>query len=177
LLLVAYFFRDPPRRVPSGANLIVAPADGKLVEVTQLDDDPFIGGPAVRLGIFLSLLNVHINRAPAAARVIELRYHPGEFLNAMNPESSLRNESMWIGLESTGESGRRMVVRQISGLVARRIVNTLRPGREIDRGEKFGMIKLGSRTELILPAADLELNVKLGDRIRAGETVMGRYVE
>jgi phosphatidylserine decarboxylase len=175
--LVVYFFRDPSRTVPLEPNLVVAPADGKLVEITELVHDEFLGGPAVRVGIFLSLFNVHINRSPQQAQVLELRYHPGEFLNAMDPESSLRNESMWIGLESREAPGRKMILRQISGLVARRIVCPLRPGQIVERGEKIGMIKLGSRTELILPAAGLQIEAKLGDKIKAGATILGRYEE
>ncbi len=111
-----------------------------------------MGGPAVRIGIFLSIFNVHLNRSPLAARVIALRYSPGEFLNALRPESALRNENMWIALEEDAPPYRRLVVRQISGAIARRIVCDLRPGEVIARGHVFGMIKLGSRTELILPA-------------------------
>jgi phosphatidylserine decarboxylase len=175
LALVAHFFRDPSRRVPSEAGLLVAPADGKLVEIAQLDDDPFIGGPAVRFGVFLSIFNVHINRSPERARVLELRYHPGEFLNALDPQSALRNESLWIGLEAESPPHRRMVVRQISGLIARRIVCALRPGQVVERGAKFGMIKLGSRTELIVPAEGLQVRAKLGDRLKAGSTVLAQY--
>ena len=151
--LVVYFFRDPPRRVPQEPGLVVSPADGTVAEITRLEHDEFIGGPAVRIGIFLSIFNVHLNRAPLACRVIALRYSPGEFLNALRPESALRNENMWIGLEEESPPHRRLVVRQISGAIARRIVCDLRPGESLGRGQKFGMIKLGSRTELILPDA------------------------
>jgi len=176
LCLVVYFFRDPPRRVPGEPGLMVSPADGKVCEVTHLEHDEFIGGPAVRIGIFLSIFNVHINRAPAAARVIALRYSPGEFLNALNPESALKNENTWIGLEEESPPHRKLVVRQISGAIARRIVCELRPGEVIDRGHAFGMIKLGSRTELILADAnDLKIEVKPGQRVKAGSTIMARY--
>jgi phosphatidylserine decarboxylase len=173
---VFYFFRDPHRDVPPGEGLIVAPADGKVVDVTELPHDDFVGGPAVRIGIFLSIFNVHINRAPCAARVIEQRYHPGLFLNALNPESAERNESLWIALEGTEAPYRRIVVRQIAGLIARRIVCALRPGQALTAGEKFGMIKLGSRTEMIVPhTADLAVEVRPGDKVHAGSTVMARY--
>lgn len=176
LCLIVYFFRDPPRRVPAGVGLIVSPADGKIVEVTHLDHEEFLGGPAVRIGIFLSIFNVHINRAPAAARVIALRYSPGEFLNALNPQSALRNENTWIGLEEEAAPHRRMVVRQISGAIARRIVCNLRPGEVVARGHKFGMIKLGSRTELILPdTEDLKIEAEAGRRVKAGSSVVARY--
>ena len=111
--------------------LLVAPADGKVVEITKLPHDEFIGGPAVRIGIFLSIFNVHLNRAPAESRVIALRYSPGRFLNAMNPESSLRNENTWIALEDQSPRRSRLIVRQISGAIARRIVCDLRPGQHL----------------------------------------------
>jgi phosphatidylserine decarboxylase len=176
LVLVVYFFRDPNRAVPQQAGLLVSPADGVVAEITSLDHDDFVGGPAVRIGIFLSIFNVHINRAPSQARVIRLRYSPGQFLNALNPESAIRNENLWIGLEETAAPYRRLVVRQIAGLIARRIVCNLRPGEELERGHKFGMIKLGSRTELILPAEPgLQIPVAKGDVVQAGSTVLARY--
>jgi phosphatidylserine decarboxylase len=176
LLFVFYFFRDPPRRVPSEAGLLVSPADGKIVEIAKLPHDDFVGGPAVRIGIFLSVFNVHINRAPLKSRVIRLVYHPGLFLNALNPESAMRNENLWIGLEEEAAPHRRIVVRQIAGLIARRIVCNLRSGETVARGQKFGMIKLGSRTELILPdEVDLQIVSKIGDKVQGGSTVLARY--
>jgi len=176
LCLVVYFFRDPLREIPTGRSLLVAPADGKVVEITRIEHDEFIGGPAVRIGIFLSIFNVHLNRAPANSRVIELRYSPGGFLNAMNPESAIRNENTWIGLEEESPPHRRMIVRQISGAIARRIVCDLRPGEVLGRGQKFGMIKFGSRTELIIADTDsLEIRVEVGQKILAGTTVMARH--
>lgn len=174
LFLIVYFFRDPPRRVPTDADAIVAPADGKIVDVTPLDEYEFIGGPAVRIGIFLSIFNVHINRAPCDGRVVETHYQPGKFLNALRPESATENESMWIGFESPRTPSRRFAVRQISGMFARKIVCKLRPGQSVERGAKFGMIKLGSRTELILPP-DVEVVVQVGQVIRAGCDVVARW--
>lgn len=176
LILVLYFFRDPLRKVPGAQGLLVSPADGTVAEVTELEHDEFIGGPAVRIGIFLSIFNVHINRAPCAARVIRLRYLRGEFLNALNPESALRNENMWIGLEEEEYPHRPLIVRQISGAIARRIVCDLKPGQSLARGEKFGMIKLGSRTELILPKEEqLRVEVRVGQKVRGGETILISY--
>jgi phosphatidylserine decarboxylase len=178
LCLVVSFFRDPPRRVPDGPGLLVAPADGRVVEITRLDHDDFIGGPAVRIGIFLSIFNVHLNRAPCASRVIALHYSPGGFLSATRAESAIRNENTWIGLEEDQPPHRRLIVRQISGAIARRIVCDLRPGQSLGRGEKIGMIKLGSRTELILPeTSDLRIEVEIGRKITAGVTIMARYTE
>lgn len=174
--VVVYFFRDPPRRVPQEPSTVVAPADGRVVDITELDHDEFVGGPALRIGIFLSLFNVHINRSPIHARCIRLQYTPGKYLNALNPRSSVENEAMTIGLEAEEPPHRRIVVRQISGLVARRIVCSLRPGEVLERGQKFGMIKLGSRTELILPRdAALHVLVRIGEHVRAGTSLVARF--
>jgi phosphatidylserine decarboxylase len=176
LALVVYFFRDPQRRVPGGPGLLVAPADGVVAELTEVEHDDFIGGPAVRIGIFLSIFNVHINRSPCAGRVIKLRYQPGKFMNALNPECTLCNENMWIALEEEEYPHRPLVVRQISGAIARRIVCDLKPGQSLQRGEKFGMIKLGSRTELIVPQEEqLRVLVQVGQAVRGGATVLARY--
>ncbi len=178
LCLVVWFFRDPPRRVPREPGLMVSPADGKIAEVTRLEHDEYIGGPAVRIGIFLSIFNVHINRSPAAARVIALRYSPGEFLNALNPQSAVRNENIWIGLEEESPSHRRLVVRPIAGTIARRIVCPLRPDDVVARGGKVGMIKLGSRTELIIPDTDdLKIEVRVGHHVKAGSSVLAKYLQ
>ncbi len=176
LCLLLYFFRDPPRRVPTQPGLIVSPADGKITEVAYLDGEEFIGGRAVRISIFLSIFNVHLNRAPLESRVIALRYRPGEFFNAFRSESAERNENTWIALEEESPPHRRLIVRQISGAIARRIVCNPRPGEVLDRGQKFGMIKFGSRTELILPdTPDLKLEVQVGDRVKAGSNVIGKW--
>jgi phosphatidylserine decarboxylase len=174
-LLVVSFFRDPPRRIPQAAGLLVSPADGKVVEVVALEHDEFVGGPAVRIAIFLTLFNVHINRLPCRAKTIRLRYSPGKFLHADHPLASTQNESMWIGLEQDDAPYRRMVCRQVSGMVARRIVCDLRPGQVLDRGAKFGMIKFGSRTELIVPADGFQPQVRVGQWIKAGRDVVGQY--
>lgn len=172
--LVAYFFRDPHRFVPDDANAFVSPADGTIAEVTELEHYEFLDGPAVRIGIFLSIFNVHINRSPRAGSVVAMDYKPGEFLNAMNPESALRNEYMWIGFQDDQQPGLRFAVRQISGLIARRIVCSLRPGQAVRRGAKFGMIKLGSRTELVLPRDAVQVEVNVGQTVQAGSTILAR---
>ncbi|MGD0515946.1 MAG: phosphatidylserine decarboxylase [Thermoguttaceae bacterium] len=174
--LVVYFFRDPQRRVPAGQGVIVSPADGKITEVAYLDHEEFIGGPAVRISIFLSIFNVHLNRAPVESRVISLRYAPGGFMSATRPESAISNENTWIGWEEESPPHRRLIVRQISGAIARRIVCDLRPGEVLARGQKFGMIKFGSRTDLILPhTQELKLEIEVGDRVKAGITMMGKW--
>ncbi len=176
LLLVVFFFRDPPRGVPQGPGLVVAPADGWIVEIERLENHEFLQGPAIRVGIFLSIFDVHLNRSPVRARVVALRYQPGKFLNALRARSVQENEQTWIALEAEDPPHRRFVVRQISGTIARRIVCALRPGEVIGRGERIGMIKLGSRTELVLPdEGDTELLVVEGQRVKAGTSVVARF--
>jgi phosphatidylserine decarboxylase len=177
-ILIAWFFRNPWREVPQAPGLIVSPADGRITDVEDIPHDDFIGGPAKKIGIFLSIFNVHINRCPVDAIVIGLVYRPGKCLNALRPESARENEQLAVLLEARGGSHRGMIVRQITGAIARRIVCHLKPGDSVGRGQVFGMIKLGSRTELVLPAeAGLEICVKPGDRVCAGTDVLARYPE
>ena len=174
--LIAWFFRNPRRISPPAPGLVVSPADGKIVDIEEIAFDDYIGGPAKKIGIFLSIFNVHINRTPIAGRVVGLRYRPGKYLNALRPESAKENEQLAIMLEENQAPFRGMVVRQITGAIARRIVCWLKPGDELARGEQFGMIKLGSRTELVLPVEEgLEIRVRLGDNVSAGTSVLASY--
>jgi phosphatidylserine decarboxylase len=176
--LVVWFFRDPERRIPGQPGQIVSPADGVISTIEEIDHDEFIGGPAVLVGIFLSIFNCHMNRAPQAARVIGLRYRPGKFLNALRPESARENEQVAIRLQGTDAPHRRFVVRQITGAIARRIVCWLKPGDVLTRGERVGMIKLGSRTEIVLPREPgLAIRVRLGEKVKAGATVLAEYAD
>lgn len=169
---VVYFFRDPERLIPDEADALVSPADGAITDMGVIEDADFPGGKAFRIGIFLSIFNVHVNRAPRSARVTEVRYFPGAFLDARHPECGQRNEQLWIDLE---EAGRPMRVKQISGAIARRIVCWLKAGDSPARGERIGMIKFGSRTEILLPAdAPREVLVKPGDKVQGGSTVLLR---
>lgn len=175
-LLIVWFFRNPPRTIPAAPGLVVSPADGKVVVIEEIEHDEFLGGPAVLIGIFLSIFNVHINRAPVAGRVIGLRYKPGKYLNALRPESARENEQLAVRMQETEFPFRRYIVRQITGAIARRIVCWLKPGDHVARGEQFGMIKLGSRTELVLPReAGLKLKVQLGDKVKAGTSILAEY--
>ncbi len=167
------FFRDPPRSIPQDPGLFVSPADGRIVEITPLDEYHFFGGPAVRIGIFLSIFDVHVNRTPAEATVLETHYKRGRFRDARDPLSVQENEHQWTGFEQP--DGARYAVRQVSGAIARRIVCAVRPGAALARGERFGMIKFGSRTELIVPAG-IEVTVQVGDRVQGGVTVLARQV-
>ncbi len=175
-VLIVWFFRNPERAIPTGAGDVVSPADGTIAAIEELEHDEFIGGPAVQIGIFLSIFNVHINRSPRAARVIGLRYRRGKFLNALRPESARENEQLAIRLQETGPARRRMIVRQITGAIARRIVCWLKPGDILGAGEQVGMIKLGSRTELVLPREEgLQVLVQIGDKVQAGSSVLARF--
>ena len=174
--LIIWFFRDPKRVIPAGGGLVVSPADGKIVAIDEVAYDEFIDGPAVVIGIFLSIFNVHINRMPLAARVIGLRYRPGKYLNALRLESVRENEQLAVCMQENRAPYRRLVVRQIAGAIARRIVCWLKPGDDLERGQQFGMIKLGSRTELVLPREEcLEVRVVLGQMVNAGSSILARY--
>ncbi len=175
-LCIVWFFRNPRRTPPAEAGLIVSPADGKIVHIEELEFDEFIGGPAVLIGIFLSVFNVHINRTPVAARVVGLRYRRGKFLNALLAASARENEQLAIRLEEMAAPHRRMIVRQIAGAIARRIVCWAKPGDELSAAAQFGMIKLGSRTELVLPREPgLTIVARLNQKVAAGTTVLARY--
>ena len=170
------FFRDPHRDVPQDDSLLLAPADGKVMDVETVENAEFMDGPALRVGIFLSLFNTHINRAPCNARVEKIAYRRGKYLAAMNPLAGKVNESNDIGLVRANRD--RLLVRQVSGAVARRIVCAAREGQQLVGGEPFGMIKFGSRTELYLPSSGkIECLVRVGDRVKAGITPVARYSE
>lgn len=175
-LFFAWFFRNPRRRVPAEPGLVVSPADGKVVTVERLPHDDFVGGPVVVIGIFLSVFNVHINRVPVRSRVIGLHYRRGKFLNALRAASVRENEQLAVRIEEADAPHRRMVVKQIAGAIARRIVCWVAPGETLERGDQFGMIKLGSRTELVLPdEPQLSVEVRPGDHVQAGTSVLARY--
>ena len=172
---VTYFFRDPERTIPAEPGVVVSPADGKIVDISEIDDAPHVGEPALRIGIFLSVFNCHVNRAALAGSVCRLEYLPGKFINALYERSAEENERMVIDLVETAPPYRKYVIRQIAGAIARRIVCELRPGQEVETGERIGMIKFGSRTELLLPKEGLETLVKVGDKVYGGATRLGRY--
>lgn len=171
------FFRDPHRVVPTDANVMVSPADGKVTEVTTIEDCDLVGGPAFKVSIFLSVFDVHINRSPCSGRVVSCEHKPGEFLDARHPECGVRNEANTIVIEPTGKIGGPVIVRQIAGLIARRIICRVGPGDTLECGQRIGLIKFGSRTELIVPkASGFDPVVKVGDFVRGGATVMMRSV-
>ncbi len=173
---IVWFFRNPTRVPPTDPAAVISPADGTIVHIEELAHDDFVGGPALLIGIFLSIFNVHINRVPVAAKIIGLQYRRGKFLNALLAASARENEQLALRLEQNVAPYRRMIVRQIAGAIARRIVCWVRPGDELPTGAQFGMIKLGSRTELVLPReVGLEIVAKLGQKVKAGESILVRY--
>lgn len=167
-LWVAYFFRDPERSGERGARLVIAPADGKIVMVTDVDEPAFLHGRATRVSIFMSVFNVHVNRYPVDGVVLYVHYNKGKFLNAAAEKSSLENEQMSVGIES---GPHRVLVRQIAGLLARRIVNYSREGEQVTQGERMGIIRFGSRVDVFLPTA-ASIRAKVGDLTAAGSTVI-----
>jgi phosphatidylserine decarboxylase len=170
------FFRNPPRKIVTDELILYAPADGKVTDISEVEDEEH--GPLLRIGIFLSIFNVHLNRAPCSARIERITYKKGMFKDARDPDSSRVNESNELLLTRLAEPKDRLLVRQISGAIARRIVCKAKEKEELSQGALFGMIKFGSRTELYLPARNdgkYEIAVKLGDSVHAGITPLVRY--
>jgi phosphatidylserine decarboxylase len=165
---VAYFFRDPERTGDRGTHLVVAPADGKVVLITDLDEPTFIGGPARRVSIFMNVFSVHVNRYPVSGVVRQVKYTPGKFLNAVTEASSAENEQTSVGIDT---GAHRVLVRQIAGLIARRIITYSREGEEVAQGERMGLIRFGSRVDVFVPPG-ATLRTKLGDTTSAGTTVI-----
>jgi len=168
-LWVAYFFRDPERAGERGPSLVVSPADGKLIMITEVDEPTFVKGRAVRLSIFMNVFNVHVNRYPVEGVVRYIHYNKGKFFNAAAEKSSLENEQMSVGIET---SRYRVLVRQIAGLIARRIVTYSKLGETIRQGDRMGIIRFGSRVDVFLPAGST-LRAKVGDITVAGVTILG----
>ncbi|MDP1860062.1 MAG: phosphatidylserine decarboxylase family protein [Gemmatimonadaceae bacterium] len=169
-LWVAYFFRDPERTGERGDDLVIAPADGRVVMITEVDEPAFLHGRAVRISIFMNVFNVHVNRYPVSGTIKYVHYNPGKFLNAAVEKSSLENEQMSVGLD---HGGVRVLVRQIAGLIARRIVTYSREGETVEQGERLGIIRFGSRVDVFLPPSTAVI-VKVGQTTLAGTTLLAR---
>jgi phosphatidylserine decarboxylase len=169
-LFTIAFFRDPNRPVPAGPNLIVAPADGRVRDIVDLDEKEILKTKTRRVGIFLSIFDVHTNRAPIDGRIVYRQHHAGLCLDARDPNCSEKNEAMTWAFENPRG---RIVVRQLTGAIARRIVAWANVGDKLKKGERFGMIRFGSRTELYLPL-NAEVLVKTGDHVSGGSTVIAR---
>jgi phosphatidylserine decarboxylase len=174
LIWLFAFFRDPERAIPAEQRAVVSPADGKVSDITELEHDDLIGGPAVRIGIFLSVFNVHVNRCPCDGKVVSITYKKGKFVNAMrHGEASTTNESNTIVLAEPRGGKNIVVIRQIVGLIARRIVCTVAKDEFVERGARIGMIKFGSRTELtIAKFLDPKIQVQIGQNVRGASDII-----
>ncbi len=170
-LFTLYFFRDPERKIVAAPGQIVAPADGKVLSIDEVDENDFMGGRCKRVSVFLSILDVHINRAPVGGTVGMVRHKPGRFAFANTADASRSNENNSIGIEGTDM---KVLVKQIAGAVARRIICYCQPRQRVQAGERIGMIRFGSRTELYLPL-ECEILVSVGQRVKGGISLMGAY--
>lgn len=175
LLLISFFlvffFRDPERKIPNGENLILSSADGRVILIRPFENSEFMGKEGTLVSVFMSVFNVHINRVPVSGRVRYVKYNPGKFFPAFKDKASSENEQTELGLEN--EHGR-IILKQIAGIIARRIVCKVRAGDKVQAGQRLGMIQFGSRVDLFLPE-DVEIKVKLSQKVRAGETIIGIF--
>lgn len=171
---LAYFFRDPERAIPAEPGVIVSPADGVVIRVDEVDENEFLKTPARYVAIFMNIFDVHVNRSPVAGAVTEMRHRPGEYKAASREDAARRNEQLALVLENA--AGQRVLVVQIAGLLARRIIPWVKPGQSLARGERLGLICFGSRVDLYLPG-DSQIDVKTGDRVKAGSSIIGRWHE
>lgn len=172
-IIIAFFFRNPKRNIPSIQSAILAPADGKIVKISQCEENSLLKEKALKVSIFMSLFDVHINRAPIDGKVLQVKHRPGKFKMANTDRSSNLNEQNAILIE-TGNNLKILLV-QVAGFLARRIVCYLRPGDILIKGEIFGMIRFGSRIDLYLPTV-VKPAVRLGDHVKGGETIIGYIV-
>ncbi|HUL51495.1 MAG TPA: phosphatidylserine decarboxylase [Candidatus Nitrosotalea sp.] len=170
-LFCLWFFRDPDPRVPQASDAIVAPAHGKVDAIEETTEPDFLGGVCRRISIFLSVIEVHVQKAPVAGKLAHLKHTPGQFLSALKSESAVHNENVLIGFESSEKSGERISVRLIAGVLARRIIPWAAVGNQVARGERISLIQFGSRVDLYLPIS-ARVQVQLGDTVRGGETVV-----
>jgi phosphatidylserine decarboxylase len=169
---ICFFFRDPDRLVPTGEGLIVSPADGKVIKVEPVEQTPYFEGACKRISVFMSVFNVHVNRAPHEGTIRQVDYYPGKFFSANLDKASKENEHNALLLESP--AGKPVAFVQIAGLVARRIICAVQPGDAIKRGQRFGMICFGSRLDIYLPP-DTEIRVTVGDKVQAGSSIIARW--
>ena len=170
-LFCLWFFRDPDANVPSDPNVIVAPAHGKVDVIDETSEPEFLGGPCRRISIFLSVIEVHVQKAPVAGRIAYLQKTPGQFMSALKQESATHNENVLIGFESKEKPGEKISVRLIAGVLARRIIPWIGVGDEVARGERTSLIQFGSRVDIYL-APTTQIRVRLGDHVRGGETII-----
>jgi len=169
LLFIIFFFRDPDRITPEGQGFVISAADGKVVVIEEVSFPELSDEKLIQVSVFLSVFNVHVNRIPISGVVDEIKYYPGKFLAAYNDKASLENEQTLISID-TGNN--KIYFKQIAGLIARRIVWNLESGQSVSAGERFGLIRFGSRVDILLPL-NSEICVKIGDKVKGGETVIG----
>jgi phosphatidylserine decarboxylase len=176
LLFILYFFRNPSRKTIAQSNEIVSPADGVILAVEKVEEKNYLHRSAIKVSIFLNIFNVHVNRVPIAGVIDYLCYHPGKFIPAFKSHASQLNERNYIGIKSEDNPGWAVLVVQITGFIARRIVCWIKVGERLGQGDLLGMIKFGSCTELYLPS-DSTVLVEKGQKVRGGETIIGRFAE
>ncbi|OGW40980.1 MAG: phosphatidylserine decarboxylase [Nitrospirae bacterium RBG_13_39_12] len=168
-IFMAFFFRDPDRKIPDGESIFVSPADGKVIRIREIYEKDYLKSDSKKISIFMSPLDVHVNRAPCDGKVSVVKHSPGKYMAAFKNESSIKNENIVMIIE--GKEGR-ILVRQVAGFLARRAVCKVKVGDLLKRGERYGIIKFGSRVDVYLPK-DTNVSVKLGEMVKAGETVIG----
>lgn len=173
LLFVLYFFRNPEREIPQDGRTILSPADGRIMEIKEVYDDSFINGQAIKISIFLSLFNVHVNRCPISGEVMYKKYRPGKYFPAFKSHASELNERNTIGIMN---NELKVIVHQITGFIARRIVCWVKENDFVERGERFGLIKFGSCTEIIVQA-NIAITVEAGQTVKGGKTILGRLMD
>ena len=171
-IFIISFFRDPERDIPSEEDSVVSPADGKIIIVDRISEDRFLKKEAIKISIFMNVFNVHVNRVPASGKVLGVFYNPGKFFSADKDKASLENEQNALLIEA--KNGKRFVVNQIAGLIARRIVCYTKEGAILEKGKRFGMIRFGSRLDIYLPV-DCKINVKIGDKVKAGSAILAYW--
>ncbi|UCF63232.1 MAG: phosphatidylserine decarboxylase family protein [bacterium] len=167
------FFRDPQRVIPQNPAAILSPADGKIVQVTEIEENEFFRDRVIRISIFLSVFDVHVNRSPITGKVEHFEYRRGDFRAAFKEDASLENEQTVIGI--VDEKGRKVMFTQIAGLIARRIVCELREGYDTQAGQKIGMIRYGSRVDIYFEPEAVDIHIKTGDRVKGGESIIGEF--
>jgi len=175
--LTFFFFRDPERKVPEGENLILSPADGKVIDISEVGEENFLRCRVMVVRIFMSIFDVHVQRSPVKGKVEWIKYNSGKFMAAYREKASRDNESNLIGIQidkSSNSSGGRILVKQIAGSIARRICCWCKEGDNLDAGQRVGMIRFGSRADVYFPQ-EIEIRVKKGDKVVGGETVLGKF--